>query len=308
MKLFVEWKVAFQEDTRNREGRMITEIQGIKVGHWTNHDALTGCTVILFPSGTIASGEIRGGAPATRDFSLLEPGRLVQHVNAVVLSGGSAFGLSACTGVMDLLEIEGIGFQTSNGKVPIVVGLSLFDLSVGSSSVRPGPEEGKEAFNNASSTTELGRVGAGTGATISKWRGKNYAQTGGLGGSIHRDDDLIVACLIAVNASGDIDDGNTVNAVTDGDFVFPEVTPFENTTIGVVATNAKLEKEECFLASQSAHDGYARAIFPAHTSGDGDAVVFAATGEIEADLTTVRALTTLTVESAIKSVLQHGGK
>ncbi len=281
---------------------MLTEIKGIKVGQWSDNKAATGCTVILFPENTIASGEIRGGAPATRDFSLLDPSRLVDEVNAVVLSGGSAFGLAACEGVMEYLESEGIGFQTGYGRVPIVVGLSLFDLGVGDAKVRPSSGEGKEAAKNASDTTDLGRVGAGTGATVSKWRGKEFAQTGGLGGEVLREGELVVACLIAVNASGDIDDGTVSNLVQKGDFVFPTTRPFENTTIGVVATNAKLDKEECFLASQSAHDGYARALFPSHTSADGDAVIFAATGEVDSDLGTIRALTTLVVESAIRSV------
>ena len=123
---------------------MITEIEGIKVGHWTDSSAQTGCTVILFPQETVASGEIRGGAPATRDFALLDPARLVDQINAVVLSGGSAFGLSACSGVMEFLEEANIGFNTSAGKVPIVVGLSLFDLGSGSSTVRPGAPRRKK--------------------------------------------------------------------------------------------------------------------------------------------------------------------
>ena len=281
---------------------MITEIEGIRVGHWTDLNAQTGCTVILFPQETIASGEIRGGAPATRDFALLDPNRLVDQINAVVLSGGSAFGLSACSGVMEFLEGENIGFNTSAGKVPIVVGLSLFDLANGSATVRPGHEEGKEAATVASSSTPLGRVGAGAGATVSKWRGKSFAVAGGLGGSTLREEDLIVSCLIAVNASGDIDFGEYPEKIRDGQFSFPSVNPFENTTIGVVATNAKLTKSECFLVSQSAHDGYARALFPAHTSGDGDAVVVAATGQVRAEVSTIRSLATLVVETAIKSI------
>ena len=281
---------------------MITEIEGIKVGHWTDSSAQTGCTVILFPQETVASGEIRGGAPATRDFALLDPTRLVDQINAVVLSGGSAFGLSACSGVMEFLEEANIGFNTSAGKVPIVVGLSLFDLGSGSSTVRPGHQEGKEAASVASSIAPLGRVGAGTGATVSKWRGKEFSELGGLGGATLREGDLIVSCLIAVNASGDIDFGEYPNKIRDGQFSIPKVNPFENTTIGVVATNAKLTKSECFLVSQSAHDGYARALFPAHTSGDGDAVVVAATGKVSTEMSTIRSLTTLTVETAIKSI------
>jgi len=281
---------------------MITDIEGVRVGHWTDSAAQTGCTVILFPEGTTASGEIRGGAPATRDFALLHPSRLVDVINAVVLSGGSAFGLSACSGVMDFLEGEGIGFNTSAGRVPIVVGLSLFDLGTGSSQIRPGYDQGKEACKSASNSTLLGRVGAGAGATVSKWRGQEFSDFGGLGSATLREDDLIVSCLIAVNASGDIDQGEYPQKIRDGDFAFPKVNPFENTTIGVVVTNAKINKADCYLVSQSAHDGFARALFPSHTSGDGDAIVVAATGQVDAEIATIRSLATLTVESAIRSV------
>ena len=282
---------------------MLTDIDGIEVGNWSDTEAKTGCTVILFPEGTVASGEIRGGAPATRDFALLHPSRLVEHINAVVLSGGSAYGLAACEGVMSFLEERGQGFATSSGKVPIVVGMSLFDLNEGDSTRRPGAKEGREAAEIASSIkTEVGLIGAGTGAMISKWRGKEHAKFGGLGSVTCRSGDLVVAAMFAVNASGDIDDGSVSQSILDGTFEFPEIVPFENTTIGVVVTNARLTKGECFLASQSAHDGFAKAIFPAHTQGDGDAVVVAATGTIEASLEKVRLLTTVAVEKAIRSV------
>ena len=282
---------------------MLTDIDGIEVGNWSDTEAKTGCTVILFPEGTVASGEIRGGAPATRDFALLHPSRLVEHINAVVLSGGSAYGLAACEGVMSFLEERGQGFATSSGKVPIVVGMSLFDLNEGDSTRRPGAKEGREAAEIASSIkTEVGLIGAGTGAIISKWRGKEHAKFGGLGSVTCRSGDLVVAAMFAVNASGDIDDGSVSQSILDGTFEFPEIVPFENTTIGVVVTNARLTKGECFLASQSAHDGFAKAIFPAHTQGDGDAVVVAATGTIEASLEKVRLLTTVAVEKAIRSV------
>ena len=281
---------------------MITDIDGIEVGNWSDVEAKTGCTVILFPEGTTASGEIRGGAPATRDFSLLHPSRLVDHFDAVVLSGGSAYGLAACEGVMDFLEGRGQGFPTSAGKVPIVVGMSLFDLNEGDPSRRPCANDGREAAESASSTrTEIGAIGAGTGATVSKWRGKEYSKVGGIGSASYSSGDLIVAAHLAVNASGDIDDGTVSQSIVDGTFDFPEITPFENTTIGVVATNARLTKSECFLVSQSAHDGFAKAIFPAHTQGDGDAIVVAATGTVEASLGTVRLLATVAVEKAIRS-------
>lgn len=282
---------------------MITEIDGIQVGHWTNEVAKTGCTVALFPEGTVASGEIRGGAPATRDFALLEPERLVERLDAVVLSGGSAFGLASAAGVMDLLEEREIGFETAAGPVPIVVGMSLFDLGEGDGSVRPGPAEGRLAAAAAQAgPVELGRVGAAVGATVSKWRGRDHAQPGGLGGAVARCGDVVVASLMAVNASGDIDDGATYAAIADGTFELPEVTPFvENTTIGVVATNAQLTKAECHLVAQSSHDGFARAIVPAHMAGDGDAVVVAATGTVDATLALVRVMAVWVTEQAIRS-------
>ena len=150
---------------------VITEVDGIRVGHWTDEAARTGCTVALFPEGTVASGEIRGGAPASRDFALLEPERMVERVDAVVLSGGSAFGLASCAGVMTLLEERGVGFETAGGVVPIVVGLSLYDLAVGDGTVRPGPDQGRAAAERATQgATALGAVGAATGATVSKWQ------------------------------------------------------------------------------------------------------------------------------------------
>src|SRR6056297_895159 len=152
---------------------MLTEIEGIRVGHWTDEAARTGCTVVLFPEGTVASGEVRGGAPATREFALLEPGRLVERLDAVVLSGGSAFGLASCDGVMDRLAADGIGFETRAGRVPIVVGMCLFDLGEGDGTVRPGPADGRAAVEAATDgAVALGRIGAATGATISKWRSR----------------------------------------------------------------------------------------------------------------------------------------
>jgi len=285
---------------------VITEVNGVLVGHWTNDVARTGCTVALFPEGTVASGEIRGGAPATRDFALLEPGRLVERLDAVVLSGGSAFGLAACDGVMGLLEQRGIGFETKAGPVPIVVGMALFDLGEGDSSVRPGPDDGGHAAEVATDQAPaLGRVGAATGATVSKWRGPDHVGPGGLGGAVARCGDVVVAALMAVNASGDIDDGSTSEAIATNSFEPPQVIPFaENTTIGIVATNARLTKMECHLVAQSAHDGFGRALMPAHNAADGDAVVVAATGATEADVSLVRILATTVTERAIRTSIR----
>ncbi len=306
---------------------MITEIDGVRVGHWTDPEACTGCTVVLFPEGTVASGEVRGGAPATREFALLDPLRMINRLDAVVLSGGSAYGLASADGVMRVLERRKAGFVTTAGVVPIVVGMSLFDLNEGNGKVRPGRSEGRKAALAATAApTPLGRVGAGAGATVGKWRGKDHARPGGLGGAVAHVGDLTVAALIAVNAVGDIDDGVTMAEILAGAFEPPKIEPFneeeaaapdlesviaggmgENTTIGVVATNAILTKAQCRLVAESAHDGFARALVPAHSIGDGDAVVAAATGLIEADLSTVRLLTVAVVEAAIRSVASTGG-
>ena len=272
-------------------------IAGVRVGHWTDHSARTGCTVVLLPAGTVASGEVRGGAPGTREFDLLSPERLVQRVDAVVLSGGSAFGLAACDGVVRWCEERGIGFPTTGGPVPIVVGMVLYDLAVGDGSVRPGPSEGYEACVAATEQPEVGRVGAGTGATVGKWLGREHARTGGLGLARQADGDVIVEALVAVNAFGDVAGA--------GDVVPHDVQgAFENTTIGVVITNARLDKASCLRVAQGAHDGLARAVQPAHTSVDGDAFVAAATGAVEeVAVDTVRAMAARAVEDAIRAAV-----
>jgi len=283
---------------------VITEVPGVWAGHWTDPVARTGCTVVLFPEGTVASGEVRGGAPATRETALLAPERLVDRVDAVVLSGGSAFGLAAADGVMRFCEEQGAGFETSAGRVPIVVGLSLYDLAVGDASVRPGPDEGYRACVAAApGPMPLGRVGAGTGATIGTWGGADAARPGGLGGAVQRQGDLVVAAVMAVNASGWIDTGDVVPRP--GGAVLGT-----NTTVGVVATNARLDKVGCHLLAQSAHDGLARALVPAHTRFDGDAVVTASVGgadRVDAQVDHVRWLAMTTVEQAVRAVATVGG-
>jgi L-aminopeptidase/D-esterase-like protein len=280
-------------------------IEGLEIGHWTDSVARTGCTVVVLPPGTVASGEVRGGAPATRDFMLLEPGRLVEHVDAVVLSGGSAFGLAAADGVVGALEADGRGFPTAAGPVPIVVGMSLFDLGVGDGTVRPDAESGRQAFAGRSAAVELGAVGAGAGATIGKWAGPTRAVPGGVGMAEVRRDDLIVMALVAVNCAGDVDDGSleTIAQVAAGTFdAWPEpVEPFSNTTIGVIVTNAALDKPACLVVAQGGHDGLARAIVPAHTRADGDAIVAAATGAVEADVDHVRLMAVAAVIGAVRS-------
>ncbi|HEX4540552.1 MAG TPA: P1 family peptidase, partial [Acidimicrobiales bacterium] len=184
---------------------MITDLSGVRVGHWSDEKARTGCTVVLLPPGTVASGEVRGGAPGTREWELLAPERLVQHVDAVVLSGGSAFGLAACDGVARWCEERGIGLATPAGPVPIIVGAVLFDLGVGDSSVRPDADAGYAAAEAATAdVVATGAVGAGTGATVSTWRGRDAAVPAGIGTATERREHLTVSALMAVNAFGDV--------------------------------------------------------------------------------------------------------
>jgi L-aminopeptidase/D-esterase-like protein len=291
---------------------MITDVPGVLVGHWTDEAARTGCTVVRLPEGTVASAEVRGGAPATRELDLLVPQRSVERLDAVVLSGGSAYGLSAADGVMRVLEEEGIGFLTSAGVVPIVVGLSLFDLGVGEARVRPGAAAGESACRAATGgPVALGLVGAGTGTTMGKWRGPGHARPGGLGSASVGDGDVVVSALVAVNAAGDIDDGSVpfgeidLSSLRRAPAQAYRESGMTNTTIGVIATNAHLDKVGCLLVAQGGHDGMARALFPPHTGADGDALVCAATGVVPAAVDLIRALALVAVERAIRGVAHH---
>ena len=281
---------------------MITEVPGVRVGHWTDEVARTGCTVALFPAGTVASGEVRGGAPATREWDLLAPERRVSHIDAVCLSGGSAFGLAAADGVMRFCEERGMGHPTAAGAVPIVVAASLFDLIVGDGTVRPGPAEGYAACAAATDGPfPLGAVGAGTGALVGVWQGLDGARQGGVGSASVANGDLVVGALVAVNSYGSIlEPGEEAQAI-----IVPEPTPAfaANTTIGVVATNAALDKAACLWVAQGAHDGLARVLAPAHTTYDGDAMVAASVGHVTAAVDTVRALGAWAVVQAIRAAV-----
>jgi L-aminopeptidase/D-esterase-like protein len=275
-------------------------VDGVRVGHWTDAVARTGCTVVLVPEGTVGSAEVRGGAPATRELDALEPGRLVDRVDAVLLTGGSAFGLAAADGVLRWCEEHGIGFPTPAGPVPIVPALGLYDLSVGDASVRPSAASGYEASAAAVvGAVEVGAVGAGTGATVGKWRGPDHVRPGGLGTATVRHGDLVVSALVAVNAFGDIDPDGSASAEGGLDLLTPF---FGNTTIGVIATNARLDPSGCRWVAQGGHDGLARSIFPAHTRGDGDALVAVATGSVEAPVDAVRIAAVTAVERAVRAV------
>jgi len=260
-------------------------IAGLRVGHETG--VRTGVTAMLFPSGSVGSCEVRGGAPATRETDVLDPLRTVARVDAIVLAGGSAFGLAAADGVMRYLVERGQGFATAGGPVPIVSAACIFDL-VEAGGPAPGPDEGFRAATAAgrADPPETGRVGAGAGATVGKWRGREGAVPGGVGIAVTAVDGVRVGALAVVNALGDViaADGTTLAGSTSSAAVpaFPTPQPFEedrgNTTLVVVVTDALLDKVACHLLAQSAHDGFARALRPAHTRYDGDIAFAVATG------------------------------
>ncbi len=279
---------------------MIWEVPGVNVGHWTDREARTGCTVALFPPDAVASGEVRGGAPATREFALLDPLATVGQVDAVVMSGGSAFGLAACDGVAEWCEQQGRGFPTPAGRVPIVVGMSLFDLAVGDARVRPGRSEGFAACEAAPSR-ELGRVGAGCGATVGSWRGPELQLPGGLVGAVERDGELVVAVLAALNPWGDVV-GHGRHGTPPPPQAFAPPPSRIATCLVLVVTNGSLDRVECHHVARGGHDGLARAIDPPHTAADGDAVVAVATGAVAAVGQQVRHMAVSAVERAVRSL------
>lgn len=292
----------------------------MKAGHWTDREAATGCTVVLCPDGAIASADVRGGAPGTRETDLLRPGNVVERVHAVLLTGGSAYGLDAATGVMRWLEEHGHGFPVPTGVVPIVPAAVLIDLSVGRSDIRPDLGAGYVACEAASSAeVEEGTVGAGTGATVAKALGPERALKGGIGSAAERTaSGVTVGALIAVNSFGEVVDPESGRVVAAprgeefGSFVEtlevlrarPPLSPFgrePNSTIGVVATDAALSKEQCYRLAVMAQAGLTRAIRPAHTPVDGDTIFALATGlnDAETDVLQLGALAARAVERAI---------
>ena len=280
----------------------ITDIPGIRVGHDTNLEAGTGCTVVLCDRPAIGGVDVRGGAPATRETDLLRPMHLVQQVHAILLSGGSAFGLAAADGVMRYLEERGIGLETGVARVPIVPGAAIFDLALGASTVRPDASAGYRACEQANSGPVIqGSVGAGTGATIGKLFNPAHSMKGGLGSaSMKLADGTLVGALVVVNAVGDIFDQETGQRIA-GELHSPgekaQVSnPFGNSTIAVVATSATLSKEWTNKIAQMAHDGLAQAIRPVHTLFDGD-TVFALSLGSEAQAYSDPALTAMQVSA-----------
>jgi L-aminopeptidase/D-esterase-like protein len=307
----------------------LTAVKGLKVGHHTLAARPTGCTVILAEKGAVAGVDVRGAAPGTRETDLLDPVNTVQMVHGILLSGGSAFGLDAAGGVMKYLEEHDIGFDMRVAHIPIVPAAILFDLGVGDAKIRPDAECGYRAAAAATDgPVQEGDVGAGAGATVGKLMGMGRAMKGGVGSSsITLTDGLVVSAIVAVNAVGDVIDPATGKVVAgvrteDGKGLAdarkliregatrPPTRTGENTTIGVVATNARLTKAQATKVAQMAHDGLARAVSPTHTTGDGDTIFSLATGDFAgtADVLTIGALAAdMMAEAIVRAVRQSKG-
>jgi L-aminopeptidase/D-esterase-like protein len=317
----------------------ITDVPGIEVGHAQDEAALTGCTVLLCHRGAVAGVDVRGSAPGTRETDLLNPINLVEKVHAILLAGGSAFGLDAAGGVMHYLEEQKIGFNTGIAKVPIVPAAILFDLTIGKRNVRPNAEMGYAACRAASKTgcTE-GNVGAGTGASVGKMFGMALAMKSGLGSASVHVGGLVVGAIVAVNAFGDVIDpengeivaglrsGKAGTLRVGGKGYFADtlamlkkpvgrtligLATLTNTVIGAVATNARLNKAEATKVAQMAHDGLARAIRPAHTMLDGDTLFALSTGNKKADVSSVGSFAAeamaFAILRAVKMAVPAGG-
>jgi L-aminopeptidase/D-esterase-like protein len=319
----------------------ITDVPGILIGHAQDLQAMTGCSVILFDPPATAGVDQRGGAPGTRETDLLRPMHLVQQIHALFLSGGSAFGLDATAGVVRYLEEKGIGFDTGVARVPIVPAAVIFDLAVGSSQVRPDANMAYQACLNASRTWTHGQIGAGTGATIGKILGMEYAMPGGIGSdSLEIAPGIWIGAIAVVNSFGDVVNPRTNQIVAGarkpgrsarpgepGYFADtlqvmksllrkenPELLfggnqsldniPFMNTTLGLVATNAHLTKEEANKIAQMAQDGLALAIRPAHTMLDGDTIFAVSTGYQKIDINTIGAFAAEVMANAIVNAVR----
>ncbi len=268
------------------DGGSLLSVPGIEVGHWTDRDALTGCTVVVLPEPNVIACEVRGAGPGTRETALLQPGMSVQQAQAVVLTGGSAFGLAAADGVMKALEEEGRGHPTPAGVVPIVPAAVIYDLLVGDAATRPTAEDGAAAFRAATTDTTLhGLVGAGTGATVSKWRG--IAQPAGLGTAAVEVNGATVGALVVVNAMGDIisleGEPLTGGPAVPGPLATPPPVG-QNTTLVVVATDARADRAALGRLAVRAQDALAACLRPAHTSFDGDTCFAVSCGEHEVPL------------------------
>lgn len=300
----------------------IVDVPGVLVGHAQNEEALTGCSVILLEQPSVCGVDVRGSAPGTRETDLLDPVNLVSVVHGICLSGGSAYGLDAATGVMQYLEEKGVGLDVGYGVVPIIPAAVLFDLAVGDHRIRPDRQMGYEAAQAASKEEVIqGNVGAGTGASVGKLNGFGNAMKSGLGtASVTLPNGLVIGAIVAVNAVGHVVDPQTGTILAgprdaEGNIrdsmelmiqhAFTPIPPGTNTTIAVVASNARLTKAEAKKVAQMAHDGLARTIRPIHTMYDGDTIFAVATGEVASSVDLVGTLSADVLAEAVIQAVKH---
>lgn len=299
----------------------LTDIEGIEVGHGMYEDGQTGVTAILCRKGATAGCDVRGSAPGTRETALLASEKMVQQIHSVVLSGGSAFGLDSCSGVMNFLESQGVGFDVMVTKVPIVCGAVIFDLDTGDPMIRPDKILGQEAAKTATHTeNRQGKVGAGLGASVGKMLGPNFSSPSGLGSATVIVGDLKVSALVIVNAAGNIYDMD--NSILAGAYDKESKTHIDiyeqmkkspnyigntltNTTIAVVATNGDFTKPQCNKIAQLAQNALARRIKPVHTSIDGDTVFALSTNSVPADMNLAGTMAVEALEKAIINAVVH---
>lgn len=287
----------------------LTAVEGVKVGHWTHPTGITGCTVVVLPEPNVAAVEIRGGAPGTRETALLEPGMRVETIQALLLTGGSAFGLAAADGVMRELLADGRGHPTPLGPVPIVPAAVIFDMAAGDADARPGPAQGSLAYRAATADpVENGPVGAGAGATVSKWRGFEHIRPGGLGSASVDLDGVTVAALAVVNALGDVFtlEGESLT----GGQVAPDFNPATmtavNTTLVVVVTDAALDRPSTRRLAVRAQDALAACLRPAHTRYDGDAAFAVSCGARPGDVDRLSEAAFVATARAIEAAIRRG--
>jgi len=298
----------------------ITDVEGIKVGHSQSEEGMTGCTAVICEEGATGGVDVRGSAPGTRETDLLKPEKLVERIHAVVLAGGSAFGLEAASGVMRYLEKRGIGFDVGVTKVPIVASAVIFDLNIGDHRLRPDFLMGCDAAKSASTEERRqGNVGCGLGATVGKILGPDHAMKSGLGSATLKAGELIVSAIVSVNSFGDIYDYESSRQIA-GVFDYEKREmlntysimkkeskalgfPMRNTTIGVVATNAVLTKAEANKIASMAQNGFARSINPVHTMLDGDTIFTMATNKIKEDVNLIGTMASEVMSRAITNAI-----
>ena len=286
----------------------LTDVPGIRVGHWTDPVGKTGVTVVTLPEPNRVVAEVRGAAPGSRELALLAPGMRVEQIQAIVLTGGSAFGLAAVDGVVQALEADGRGHPTPRGPVPIVPAAVIYDLLAGDPTSRPGPGEGAAAYSAATAEpVTMGSIGAGTGALVAGWRGAEHMRPGGLGSAALLAGDAVVGALAVVNAVGDVftleGEALTGGSLRPGPPSAPPA-PLENTTLVVVATNAAVGRNDLLRLAVRAQDALAACIRPGHTRYDGDVAFAVSCGVAEADLDALGEAAFVAVGDAVEAALR----